>query len=266
MSKEREVAHSGGEHALEQADSWGALRRFTPARIALGRVGDSLPTRAWLQFGLAHAQARDAVQWQLDAAALRAGVAALFGACLAAHSAAQTRAQFLQRPEAGRRLDQASRAALSQNAPAPGFDLLLVLADGLSAQALQRHALPLLQVLRMQLAGWVWAPIVLAQQARVALADEIGALWQAPLVVTLIGERPGLSSPDSLGAYLTYAPRIGCTDAQRNCVSNIRPQGLNYDAAGFKLAYLLQAARRRGCSGIALKDESEQLHLPDHRR
>jgi ethanolamine ammonia-lyase small subunit len=241
------------------ADPWADLRRHTPARIALGRAGGSLPTAELLRFAAAHAQARDAVHVPLDVAALRAALQADGWQPTEVHSRAPQRDAYLRRPDWGRRLDAASAERLqrSGNTPVGPVDLALVLGDGLSAVATQRHAAPLLRALRVALAGALSiAPPVIALQARVALADEIGALLQARLVLILLGERPGLSSPDSLGAYLTHAPRIGCHDAQRNCVSNIRPEGLPPEAAAQRLAWLLREALRRRTSGIGLKDDS----------
>ncbi|WP_349743122.1 ethanolamine ammonia-lyase subunit EutC [Roseateles cavernae] len=242
----------------EDHDPWAELRRHTPARIALGRSGGSQRTADWLRFAADHAQARDAVHLPLDEAALRAGlVEDGWPEPLLVHSRAGTRAEYLRRPDLGRRLDAASAAVLHSRADAP-VDLALVLGDGLSAAALQAHARPLLRALREALAQRLsMAPPVLALQARVALGDEIGALLQASLVLVLIGERPGLSSPDSLGAYLTHGPAVGRHDAQRNCVSNIRPAGLAPALAAQRLAWLIQASLRRGLSGIALKDDSE---------
>lgn len=239
------------EHTI--ANSWHALRRLTQARIALGRAGVSVPTAAQLQFQLAHARARDAVHTALDVDALRR---ALPGA-LVAHSACAGRAQYLQRPDLGRSLDQPSRELLSQAAPA-GCDVALVLADGLSAQAIEHNARPLLALLLPQLErdGWTQGPLVIAQQARVALGDEVGQLLKARAVVVLIGERPGLSSPDSMGIYMTWNARPGLTDESRNCISNIRPAGMSHAQAARKLLYLLNEARSRGVSGVALKDET----------
>lgn len=243
-------------------DPWHALRTHTAARIALGRSGVSLPTAEWLRFGLAHAQARDAVHQPLDAAALAAQLHDHGFDTLAVASAAPDRPTYLRRPDLGRQLHPASRAAL-QALPAPAAppDVLCVLADGLSATAAQQHGLPLLRALRPRLEadGLRLGPVVLATQARVALGDEIGALLRARAVLMLLGERPGLSSPDSLGAYLTWAPRPGRSDAERNCVSNIRPEGLRAEAAAHKLAWLLLAAARLGASGVALKDDSDGL-------
>lgn len=242
-------------------DPWEHLRSYTRARIALGRAGDSLPTRALLEFGLAHARARDAVHTTLDADALQAALAVEgFGAALPAHSAAADRAQYLRRPDLGRQLDSSSRAYLA-DLHVDASDVLFVIADGLSARAAQQHAVPLLIETRARLPGWSVGPVVLAEQARVALGDEIGTLLRARQVVVLIGERPGLSSPDSLGVYLTHAPRVGLTDADRNCISNVRPEGLQYGQAAHKLAWLLAGARRLGLSGVGLKDDSEAAVL-----
>lgn len=238
-------------------DAWAALRVHTPARIALGRSGVSLPTAELLRFGAAHAQARDAVHLPLDVEALGSTLEAAGFATLRTESAAPDRATYLLRPDLGRRLTPAARAALGAAAPQT-CDLLVVLADGLSSLATTRHGPVLAEALRATApAGWTLGPIVIATQARVALGDDIGAALNARLVIVLIGERPGLSSPDSLGAYLTWAPRVGRTDAQRNCVSNIRPDGLGVADAARKLWWLCEAARRLGQTGIALKDASD---------
>jgi ethanolamine ammonia-lyase small subunit len=237
-------------------DPWADLRRHTPARIGLGRSGVAMPTAEVLRFAAAHAQARDAVQVPLDIAALEAQLRASGWRCIAVSSRASTRGEYLRRPDLGRRLAPANAAAL-QGLAAGEVDLALVLGDGLSAAAVQRHAPPLLAALRAALGdALTLSPLVIATQARVALADEIGALLHARAALILLGERPGLSSPDSLGAYLTHAPAVGCTDAQRNCVSNIRPEGLAPEAAAQRIAWLLREALRRGISGIALKDAS----------
>jgi ethanolamine ammonia-lyase small subunit len=242
---------------MTSPDPWADLRRHTPARLALGRAGTSLPTAELLRFAAAHAQARDAVQLPLDVPALAAALQADGWPTLAVHSRAPTRDTYLRRPDWGRRLDEASASHLHDAATGP-VDLAIVVGDGLSAVAVQRHVPPLLQSLRAALGdGLTLAPIVIAQQARVALADEVGALLQARLVLMLLGERPGLSSPDSVGAYLTHDPALGRSDAQRNCVSNIRPQGLAPDLAARRLAWLLREALRRRLSGIALKDDSD---------
>lgn len=242
-------------------DPWTALRRHTPARIALGRSGSSLPTSEVLGFALAHAQARDAVHAAFEAEATAAAIEALGLETLIVDSAAPDRASYLRRPDLGRTLSEASRAALSTRKGAR--DLVIVIADGLSSTAVHAHAAPLVEALlpAVREAGWRLAPVVIARQARVALGDEVGELLGALLVILLVGERPGLSSPDSLGAYITFAPRAGRTDAERNCVSNIRGAGLSYDAAAFKLAWHAREALRLGLTGVALKDESDTALL-----
>ena len=242
---------------------WAGLRRYTAARIGLGRAGASVPTAAHLAFQQAHAQAREAVHAVLDVDALLAGLRVLGEAPLRVQSQAADRAAYLRRPDLGRCLDGASAAALAALQP-PASDLAFVLADGLSALALQRQALPLFTALRERLrheGGWAWAPPVVATQARVALGDEVGALLNARCVVVLIGERPGLSAPDSLGVYFSWAPRPGLVDAQRNCISNVRPEGLPAAAAAAKLHALLREARTRQLSGIELKDEQDDRAL-----
>ena len=241
-------------------DPWAGLQAFTAARIALGRTGTSEPLRAALAFRLAHAHARDAVYSALDTDRLLAELAALGLPGCPVHSQAPDRPQYLQRPDWGRRLDEASRQRLAGRGPGP-CDVALVLADGLSAAAVNAHAVPLLALLlpRLQAAGLRLGPLVLAEQARVALGDEAGQLLGARLVLVLIGERPGLSAPDSLGAYFTHEPRPGLTDEARNCVSNIRPEGLPYEAAAGKLFLLLRESLRRGLSGVGLKDDPELL-------
>lgn len=242
--------------AIVVANPWQELRRFTRARIALGRSGNSLPTDEVLRFGLAHAQARDAVHVPLDVSLLRDGLESLGYPVLHAASRASDRQAYLLRPDCGRRLSGESVAALD-NALYQPCDLLFVLADGLSPQAVQRHALPVLARMEPLLRdGWRVGPVVVATQARVALGDEIGALLRAEIVAVMIGERPGLTSPDSLGIYLTYAPRVGRTDAERHCISNIRPEGLPYPTAARELHRLLERARRFRASGIALKAEA----------
>jgi ethanolamine ammonia-lyase small subunit len=238
-------------------DAWAALRQLTGARIALGRAGASLPTAAVLAFALDHARARDAVHLDFDVASVAARIEALGLATIAVESAAPDRVTYLRRPDLGRRLSNASRARLDAAGPGAA-DIAIVVADGLSAAAIHAHAAPLIAALQPHIAAerWRLADVVLARQARVALGDEIGERMRARLAVVLIGERPGLSSPDSLGAYLTLAPRIGRTDAERNCVSNIRPAGLTYDEAAFRIAWLAREGMRRGVTGVALKDDS----------
>ena len=245
--------------ATPEPDPWAGLRAFTAARIALGRSGTSVPLREALAFRLAHAHARDAVYSTLASEQLLSELVELDLPVIQVKSQATNRQEYLQRPDLGRQLDEASRATLASHAA--GCDLALVLADGLSATAVNSHARPLLRRLvpALRQAGLRLGPLVLAEQARVALGDEVGHLLRARLVLVLIGERPGLSAPDSLGAYFTYGPRPGLTDEARNCVSNIRPAGLGYEAAADKLFYLLTAALRRQLSGVALKDESGLL-------
>jgi ethanolamine ammonia-lyase small subunit len=243
-----------------EKNPWSALRQFTNARIALGRAGNSLPTEPLLAFNLSHAQARDAVHQPLDAESLHQQLRALGFTTLDVHSAAPDRQHYLRRPDLGRRLADDSREALAlEQAAIEPPDVLFVIADGLSAFAASKQAIPLLQAVCSKLADWKIGPVVVARQARVALGDEIGELLGTKLVVMLIGERPGLSSPDSLGIYLTYAPKVGCSDAQRNCISNVRPEGLSYAAAAHKLHYLLTHARRLSLTGVGLKDDSDAL-------
>lgn len=236
-------------------DAWSDLRAHTPARIALGRAGTSLPTAEVLRLSAAHAQARDAVHVALDRPALAQALQAQGWPVHCVRSRAASRDVYLRRPDLGRRLHEDDAERLRALQPPP-CDVAVVVGDGLSAIAVQTHALPTLQALREAVPELSFAPLVLAEQARVALADEVGQLLQAHAVLILLGERPGLSAPDSLGAYLTYAPQVGCVDAQRNCVSNIRPAGLPPRAAGQRIAWLLREALRRRISGIALKDDS----------
>ena len=227
---------------------WRDLRRFTPARVALGRVGNGLPTAAHLDFQAAHAAARDAVHAELNVEQLTADLAAAGLSSTTVHSACPDRRTYLLRPDLGRRLAEGEAARL---APCPG--IAFVVADGLSATAVQRHAAPLLAQVMPALGAT--GPVIIARQGRVALGDEIGAALGADAVAVLIGERPGLSTPDSLGLYLTWQPRPGRTDAERNCISNIRPEGLPIPEAAAKLLWLINAMRHRGLTGVALKDE-----------
>ena len=241
------------------SNPWEQLRRFTAARIALGRTGVSLPTAPQLAFQLAHAQARDAVHLELDDASLAQSLAAALSLpCVAVHSAAPDRATYLRRPDLGRMLDPASRQALAAlDRPAAGYDIGFVIADGLSALAIEQHALPFLRSwLGKAATGLSVAPLVIVRQGRVAVGDEVAQLLGVQRLVVMIGERPGLSSPDSRGLYLTWQPRVGLTDERRNCISNVRPAGLGYEDAARKLHYLAAEARRRGLSGVALKDDS----------
>lgn len=241
------------------------LRRLTPARIALGRTGTSMPTSAQLDFQYAHAQARDAVHLPFDSAGLSAQLAERGRASLRLHSAATDRNSYLQRPDLGRKLSDESAQTLRDYALANpgGVDLAIVVADGLSALAVHRHTLPFLARMEDQIVndGWSVSPVILVEQGRVAVADEIGELLGAKMVVILIGERPGLSSPDSLGLYFTYNPKVGLTDAYRNCISNVRLEGLSYGMAAHRLLYLMREACRRQLSGVNLKDEAQVLTL-----
>jgi ethanolamine ammonia-lyase small subunit len=227
---------------------WRDLRRYTPARVALGRAGNALPTEAHLSFQEAHARARDAVWSALDADALEAAIGT---PCLRTASAAPDRRTYLLRPDLGRRLAPDTALPKARGA------FLFVVADGLCATGVQRHAAPVLAhaIPALRRAGWACAPPVLATQARVALGDEIAERMGAAAVAVLIGERPGLSALDSMGIYLTWAPRRGRTDAERNCISNIREGGLSHAEAAAKLLWLVQAARGLGATGVALKDE-----------
>lgn len=249
----------------DQPNPWIGLRRFTNARIALGHTGVSLRTEPQLAFQLAHAQARDAVHRELDTVALAASLSPTFQ-CVTLHSAARDRSIYLQRPDLGRQLDDDSRVRLQQLRPADGqrpYDLAFVIADGLSSLAVAQHAAPFLGALMARIKtgtgaqDWSIAPLAIVQQGRVAAGDETGELLGAKCVLVLIGERPGLSSPDSMGLYLTWAPRAGLTDESRNCISNVRPAGLSYEAAAHKAHYLLCEARRRSLSGVQLKDETD---------
>ena len=244
-------------------DGWSSLRRFTAARIALGRAGSSLPTREVLGFRLDHARARDAVLLELDLDALGGDLARLGPRILGLQSRCRSKAEYLQRPDLGRRLSESSRAELESFDPGGyrGCDLAIVVADGLSSVAVERQAASLLSSFLPLCAGLSLGPLCLARYGRVALADEVGALLGARVSLILIGERPGLSSPDSLGAYLTFAPAVGTTDERRNCVSNIRPEGLSPRRAAVKLDYLVREAFSRGLSGVELKDE-EPAEIP----
>jgi len=235
------------------------LRALTPARVGLGRTGVSLRTGDLLAFQQAHALARDAVHARLEASALALAVGEVTGdpvICL--HSMAADRATYLQRPDLGRKLNERSQAALASVPPGP-WELAVIVADGLSALAGERHAAPVLKDLWPRLDGWRIAPICVVEQGRVAIGDEIGAALGAQLSVVLIGERPGLSAPDSLGAYITWQPQLGRTDAERNCISNIRLEGLSYEQAAAQLSFYLAEARRRQLTGVALKEESRRI-------
>ncbi len=258
---------AGALTSISVDDPWQDLKQFTQARIALGRTGSSLTTKAVLDFSCAHAMARDAVHLALDVNSLADNLHAQGLKTLQVHSRAPDRHSYLLRPDFGRRLDEASVSLLrdysqqhysQQHYPEKTIDLLLVVGDGLSSMAVTQQAAKLIAEIQLQMPPhWNLGPIVIAQQARVALADEVSELVNARMVAMLIGERPGLSSPDSLGVYITYHAKVGCTDADRNCISNVRPEGLVYAAAAKKLLWLCEAATRMQCSGVALKDESD---------
>jgi len=226
------------------------LRSFTPARVALGKTGHSVPTHELLRFELDHARARDAVHQPLDPASL--GIPHLL-----LRSAAPDRASYLRRPDLGRTLSDESRALIAGG----DYDAAIVIADGLSAPAVHHHAVPLLEALLPRLAAEEWrlAPLTVVLHGRVAIGDEIGALYRARQTVVLIGERPGLTSPDSLGIYLTWDPRPGRTDAERNCISNVRSEGVSFAVAAHKLHFLMREARARKLSGVRLKEQAELL-------
>jgi ethanolamine ammonia-lyase small subunit len=245
-------------------DPWVLLRRFTAARVGLGRAGDSVPTGRLLEFEIAHAQARDAVHTAVDFTTIRAGLTGLD--TLEVRSAAPDRATYLRHPDLGRRLDPHCDTLPTPTPHNPGepvggrFDVVFVIADGLSARAVHEHAAPMLLAVLPRLPDWRIAPVVLATQARVALGDEIGQRLRADLVVMLIGERPGLSAADSLGIYLTAHPKTGRRDHERNCISNIHPpSGLHYHRAADTLTHLMTQARHHGITGTTLKDDLPTL-------
>ncbi len=258
-----EIAQAGTtESDLVRDGIASRLRALTPARVGLAATGVSLETREVLDFALSHARARDAVHARLNIAALAASLGALTSTpVLCLHSAARDRAEYLQRPDLGRRLDDKSRVLLMEdtaksaaaclNRRSEAAHLAIIVTDGLSALAVERHAAPLLAELLPQIADWSLAPLVVIEQGRVAVGDEIGETLQAQIGVVFIGERPGLSSPDSLGAYVTWQPRPGRTDAERVCISNIRPGGLAYTQAAAQLVRVLTEARRNRLTGVA---------------
>lgn len=252
-------------------DPWEKLRQFTNARIGLGRVGTSIPTEELLRFQLSHAQAIDAVHVPLDVEQLCQQFAEsdLLQPYLPANklqSKARDRMVYLQRPDLGRQLDEASIYKLQQQRTDEPYDVVFVVADGLSSYAITNHAKPFLEILIKNLHDdpdkeWRIAPICIVEQGRVAVGDDVCETLNAKEVVLLVGERPGLSSPDSMGLYLTWNAKQGTEDSLRNCISNIRPEGLNYQAAVHKCSYLLDESQRIELSGVSLKDRSEDLQL-----
>jgi ethanolamine ammonia-lyase small subunit len=227
------------------------LSDYTPARVGLGITGESLPTKALLDFRLAHARARDAVHFPLDVGTLSDELTQCGLLPLVLHSSAVNRDEYLRRPDLGRRLNVESERILKGKQ----LSTLIVIVDGLSALAVYRHAVPLIKEIVPHTGARIW----IVQQGRVAIGDSIGQLVNAELSIVIIGERPGLSSPDSLGIYVTWAPRLGRTDAERNCISNIHSQGLSYTEAAHKLAFLTTEARKRKLTGVALKETAGRL-------
>lgn len=243
-------------------DTWAQLRQHTPARIALGRSGVSLPTREHLRFQLDHARAKDAVHLPLDEEAMLDALATFGLPVLHLHSQAPDRGVYLTRPDLGRKLDEADLNRLAEYNVSPRPDLALVLSEGLSAAAINAHAMPFLNAFLplARTAGWLLAPLTFVTRGRVAVADDVGHGLGARVAAILIGERPGLSAADSMGVYLTFDPRPGTTDERRNCISNIRSQGFQPDAAAHKLAYLVGECLRLNLSGIGLKDTQPSVH------
>lgn len=260
---------------LVTANIWRQLRHYTDARIGLGRAGISLPTSELLEFQLAHARARDAVHFPLAVGQLVESLSHLASTVIVSepvclHSQAADRFTYLQRPDLGRRLSQSAQDALlaAQNPEEPAPDLAVVIVDGLSSSAVQANVTPFLECflgdLKQACQSWRLAPLTIVQQGRVAIGDEIGALLRARMVVVLIGERPGLSAPDSLGIYLTFGPKAGLSDAHRNCISNVRPAGLRFEDASQRLLYLIQEADRLKLSGVGLKDRTEEVVIENN--
>ncbi len=249
------------EHNPAQPDPWDFLKKHTAARIALGHTGVSLPTNALLSFRLAHAKARDAVYSGLDSMYLLEQLATAGFDSITIRSTSSSRDEYLKNPSTGRKLDHESTLKITQ--VRGSYDLCFIIADGLSANAVNTHAVEVIRILyrKLQKLHWSIAPVLLAEQARVALSDETGSLLNAEIVVMFIGERPGLSASDSMGAYLTYQPQPGLTDERRNCISNIRPEGLSYHFAAEKLFYLLTEMKTRKISGVQLKDRQDGLFL-----
>jgi len=239
-------------------DPWSPLKQFTEARIALGRTGSGLPTKKLLELSMAHAHARDAVYAELDFDKLHEQLEPFKLVILDLKSTATNRALYLQRPDMGRRLHPTSAELLPPFGNYPA-DIAIIVADGLSASGINLHVFPLVNELipLLQSQGLPIGPICLAEQARVAIADDIGFGLKAKLSIILIGERPGLSAADSIGAYITFMPRPGLTDDARNCVSNIRPGGLSFKLAAGKISYLVQQALRKQLSGVGLKDDED---------
>lgn len=284
---EKKLNGKNNKEAHTVDNSWNVLREYTAARIGLGRAGISVPTKHLLDFQLAHAQAQDAVHLPLDTQQLISDIESpqdisdpeLALHYIMVHSQVIDRSHYLQRPDLGRRLNSESVAALKTHTAAEDepYDLAIVIVDGLSSFAIQKNAAPLLQQLTQRLSSQALskasginktagifrlAPIVVVEQGRVAIGDEVGELLNAKSVLVFIGERPGLSSPDSLGLYLTWAPKVGLTDESRNCISNVRPEGLVYAEAVNKVFYLLSEAHQRQLTGVNLKERSQTSENP----
>ena len=244
-------------------DPWAGLRRFTDARIALGRAGVAIPVGETLSFRLSHARARDAVHTKFDAEGVAAKIAALGVEAVLVESAAKDRAEYLTRPDLGRKLSARSETLL-ESRKETGCDIALVVGDGLSSRAIHENSVPFLEAFLplCRRVGLSVGPVCVASQSRVALADAVAERLHAKVVAILIGERPGLSSPDSMGVYMTHSARTGTTDEARNCISNIRPAGLPPPVAAIKLAYLVGESLTRSLSGVHLKDNQPENYLP----
>ena len=252
---------SGGDTPLLPSDPWSALRSLTAARIGLARIGASLATAPLLDFRLAHARARDAVNAAFDAGKI--GEAIRETGVVIGDSAAPDKRSYLMRPDLGRALSPETEAALRTHSNIAGFDVAFIVSDGLSALAVETHAPPLLTriIPKLRGASLSIAPVTILRHGRVAIGDRVAAVLGAKCAVVLIGERPGLSAPDSMSAYLTWMPHVQTTDAERNCISNIRPEGIGYDDAARKVIHLVVAIHTTRLSGVALKDSSDGPRL-----
>lgn len=248
----------------EREQFWTAFRRFTTARIGLKRSGAALATEPLLDIRMAHARARDAVHARLDESLLLSELQKCGLPAFAVSSAVGNRETYLMRPDLGRMLDPSAQTLLTPY-QTETHDVVFVITDGLSAHAVQSHAVPLLAatIPALRAENWQIAPLIVVRQGRVAIGDAVANALNAKIVVILIGERPGLSSPDSMGLYLTWQPTPQTTDAERNCISNIRPAGIGYADAAFKLLYMLREMRARRMSGVLLKDESDLARIRD---
>ncbi|MFQ3174616.1 MAG: ethanolamine ammonia-lyase small subunit [Flavobacterium sp.] len=244
-----------------EKDNWNILKNYTNARIALGRAGTSLPTTEVLQFRMAHALAKDAISAKIDVLGLNEEAEKIGMNTISIKSNNLNRIEYLQNPNNGRLLDEESKIKLQNLADKKG-DLCIIIADGLSADAVNFHALNLINALIPKLKIQIINPLIIVKYGRVAISDVIGKMLNASIAIILIGERPGLSSPNSMGAYVTYNPKPGNTDEKRNCVSNIQFQGLNYEFAAMKLAYLVDQMVTKKISGVQIKDNFSDYYLP----